>query len=74
MLIITENLCSLSNLTLDKSLDLIISSLALLINGVKYCLENTNPRKIKLKQKIIIKSFSKAEINIPIKVIIIPNK
>ena len=74
ILIITENLWSLSNLTLDKSSDLIISSLALLISGVKYCLEKTKLRNIVLKPKIIKKSFSKTEIIIPIKVTMIPNK
>ena len=29
------------------------------MSGVRYCLEKTKPRKIKLKLKIIIKSFSR---------------
>ena len=45
----TENWWSFSNLTLDRFLLLFISSLALLISGVRYCLEKRKPRKIKTK-------------------------
>ena len=63
-----------SNLTLDKLSLLFISSLALLINGVRYCLEKRKPTKIKTKLEIIIKSFSRYETIKPIKLIIMPNK